>query len=122
MRMVLEERDLWEVVNEKVKLEQLGSALDQSTFKHKARTALATICHAMEDWQSPLVRWAKDAYDVWSRLEAKMDEGDDVRQHIKKMKTLAEQLDAVDDFVTEDDLVITLLLSLSESFAFLITA
>ena len=38
------------------------------------------------------------------------------------MKTLAEQLDAVGTPVSEDDLVITLLGRLSESFAFLITA
>ena len=51
-----------------------------------------------------------------------MDEGDDVLQHINNIKTLAEQLDAVGAPVNEDDLVITLLESLSESYAFLITA
>uniref|UniRef100_H3H9Z9 CCHC-type domain-containing protein n=1 Tax=Phytophthora ramorum TaxID=164328 RepID=H3H9Z9_PHYRM len=51
-----------------------------------------------------------------------MDEGDDVLEHINKLKTLAEQLDAVGAPVSEDDLVITLLGSLSESYQFLITA
>ncbi|CEG45477.1 copia proteinlike [Plasmopara halstedii] len=51
-----------------------------------------------------------------------MGEGDDVLTHINKMKTFAEQLDAVGASVTEDDLVTTLLGSLSKSFAFLITA
>ncbi|KAG3137143.1 hypothetical protein PC128_g25792 [Phytophthora cactorum] len=51
-----------------------------------------------------------------------MDEGDDVLEHINKVKTLAEQLDAVGAPVSEDDLVITLLASLSESYQFLITA
>ena len=53
---------------------------------------------------------------------SKMEEGDEALTHINKMKTLAEQLDAVGAPVTEDDLVITLLGSLSESFTFLITA
>ncbi|POM77524.1 LOW QUALITY PROTEIN: Copia proteinlike [Phytophthora palmivora] len=47
-----------------------------------------------------------------------MGEGDDVLEHINKVKTLAEQRWAL----REDDLVITLLASLSESYQFLITA
>ncbi|KAG3049457.1 hypothetical protein PI125_g26580 [Phytophthora idaei] len=42
-----------------------------------------------------------------------MEEGDDVLEHINKIKTLVEQLDAVGAPVSEDDLVITLLASLS---------
>uniref|UniRef100_A0AAV1V3B1 Polyprotein n=1 Tax=Peronospora matthiolae TaxID=2874970 RepID=A0AAV1V3B1_9STRA len=51
-----------------------------------------------------------------------MGEGDDVVEHINRLKTLAEQLDAVGAPVSEDDLIITLLASLSESYQFLITA
>ena len=51
-----------------------------------------------------------------------MEENDDLLKHINKIKTLAEQLDAVGAPVSEDDLVITLLASLSESYGFLITA
>uniref|UniRef100_A0AAV1TL77 CCHC-type domain-containing protein n=1 Tax=Peronospora matthiolae TaxID=2874970 RepID=A0AAV1TL77_9STRA len=96
----------------------------------------------MEDSQLPLVRSAENAYDAWSRLEGHyekkslanklflrrrfftttMGEGDDVLEHINKLKTMAEQLDAVGAPVSEDDLVITLLASLSESCQFLITA
>ncbi|KAG6613824.1 Transposon-encoded protein [Phytophthora cinnamomi] len=115
MAMVLEERDLWEVTSGEIKLEHCATTLDQTTFKRKSRKALAIICLAMEDSQLPLVRSAKDAYDAWSRLEGHfekkslanklflrrrffttmMAEGDDVLEHINKIKTLAEQLDAV---------------------------
>uniref|UniRef100_H3H4T3 CCHC-type domain-containing protein n=1 Tax=Phytophthora ramorum TaxID=164328 RepID=H3H4T3_PHYRM len=142
MQMVLEERELWEVTSGEVKLEHCTTTADQATFKRKSRKALAIICLAMEDSQLPLVRSAKDAHDAWSRLEGHfekkslanklflrrrffttmMDEGDDVLEHINKLKTLAEQLDAVGAPVSEDDLVITLLGSLSESYQFLITA
>uniref|UniRef100_A0AAV1U271 Uncharacterized protein n=1 Tax=Peronospora matthiolae TaxID=2874970 RepID=A0AAV1U271_9STRA len=54
--MVLEERDLWDVVSGEVKLEHCVSTLDQATFKMKSRKALAIICLAMEDSQLPLVR------------------------------------------------------------------
>ena len=56
MQMVLEERDLWDVVSGEVKLEHCVSTLDQATFKKKSRKALAIICLAMEDLQLPLVR------------------------------------------------------------------
>ncbi|KAG6623463.1 Copia proteinlike [Phytophthora cinnamomi] len=95
----------------------------------------------MEDSQLLLVRSAKDAYDAWSKPEGHfekkslanmlflrrrffttmMEEGDDALEHINKIKTLTEQLDAVGAPVSEDDLVITLLASLSESYQFLIT-
>ncbi|KAG2758788.1 hypothetical protein Pcac1_g29115 [Phytophthora cactorum] len=129
--------DKWEV-----KLEHCQTAADQALFRKKSRKALAIVCLAMEDSQLPLVRSAKDAHDAWSRLKGHfekkslanklflrrrffttmMDEGDGVLEHINKIKTLAEQLDAVGAPVSEDDLVITLLGSLSESYQFLITA
>uniref|UniRef100_A0AAV1UYL3 Uncharacterized protein n=1 Tax=Peronospora matthiolae TaxID=2874970 RepID=A0AAV1UYL3_9STRA len=142
MQMVLEERDLWEVTCGEVKLEHCTNVMDQSTFKRKSRKALAIICLAIEDSQLPLVRSASGAHDAWSRLEGHfekkslanklflrrrffttmMEEGDDVLEHINKIKTLAEQLDAVGAPISEDDFVITLLGSLSDSYQFLITA
>ncbi|OWZ03683.1 Copia protein [Phytophthora megakarya] len=131
---MLEERDLWEVASGEIKMEHWATTLDQTTFKRKSCKALAIICLAMEDSQLPLARSAKDAYDAWSRLEGHfekkslanklflrrrffttmMAEGDDVLEHINKIKTLAEQLDAVGVPVSEDDLVVLLLASLSD--------
>ena len=142
MQMVLEERDLWEVTSGEVKAEHCQTSLDQATFKRKSRKAMAVICLAMEDSQLPLVRSAKGAFDAWSKLEdhfekkslanklflrrrfftTLMEDGDDVLSHINKLKTLAEQLEAVGAPVSEDDLVITLLGSLNDSYQFLITA
>ena len=51
-----------------------------------------------------------------------MGEGDDVLEHFNRLKTLAEQLDAVGAPVSENEVVITLLASLSESHQLLITA
>lgn len=50
-----------------------------------------------------------------------IEEGDDALAPIHKLRTLAAQLDAVGAPVSEDDLTITLLGSLSESFQFLRT-
>ena len=142
IQMVLEERDLWEVVSGEVKAEHCTTALDQATFKWKSRKAMAVICLSMEDSQLPLVRSASGAFDAWSKLvdhfEKKslanklflrrrffttmMEDGDDVLSHINNLKTLAEQLKAVGAPVCEDDLVITLLGRLGDSYQFLITA
>ncbi|KAF1318445.1 Integrase catalytic core protein, partial [Globisporangium splendens] len=142
MQMVLEERELWEVVSGEIKLEHCQTESDQAVYRKKSRKALAIICLALEDSQLPLVRSASGAHDAWSKLEAHfekkslanklslrrrfftamMEDGNDVLQHINKLKTLAEQLDAVGAPVSEEDLVITLLGSLSESYQFLITA
>jgi hypothetical protein len=54
-------------------------------------------------------------------LSTIVDDGDDVLEHINKLSTLVEQLDAVGAPVSEDDLVVTLLSSLSESYQSLIT-
>ena len=69
MQMVLEERDLWEIVSGEIKAEQCKTQLDQATYKRKSRKAMAVICLAMEDSQLPLVRSASGACDAWSRLE-----------------------------------------------------
>uniref|UniRef100_A0AAV1VJ96 DUF4219 domain-containing protein n=1 Tax=Peronospora matthiolae TaxID=2874970 RepID=A0AAV1VJ96_9STRA len=116
MQMVLEERDLWEVVSGEIKAEQCETQLDQATYKRKSRKAMAVICLAMEDSQLPLVRSASGACDGCVKKR------DDVLEHINKLKTLAEQLEAVGAPVCEDDLAITLLGSLSDSYQFLITA
>ncbi|CEG41939.1 copia proteinlike [Plasmopara halstedii] len=142
VQMVLEEQGLWVVVCGEIKLEQCVTSLDRSTYKRKSRKAMAIICLAMEDSQLPLARSASGAHDAWSRLKGrfekkslaiklflcrrfltvKMEEGEDVLERISKIKTLAEQLDAIVYPVSEDDLVITLHASVSESYAFLITA
>ncbi|GMF66050.1 unnamed protein product [Phytophthora lilii] len=125
MQMVLEERDLWEVVRGESKWENCATALDQAAFKRKSRKALAIICLALEDTQLPLVRSASGAHDAWSRLEGHfekkglasklflrrrffttmMEEGEDVLENINKFKTLA---DATRDAVGTGDIVMSM--------------
>ena len=49
MQMVLEERDLWDVLSEEVKPEHLTSSLDQANYKRKSRKIIAIICLAIQD-------------------------------------------------------------------------
>lgn len=129
MQMVLEECHMWEFVNGEVKLEHCVTQLDRAAYESKFRKALEMVCLMMKDSLLSLVRSASGAHDAWSRLEehfekkslanklflclrfctTMMKEGDDVLEHINKLKSLADQLDVVDAPFSEDDFVITLL-------------
>ena len=50
-----------------------------------------------------------------------MEESDDVLEHINELKPVEEQHEVVGALVRKDDLMVTLLDSLSESYQFLIT-
>ena len=51
-----------------------------------------------------------------------MGKGDDMRNHVNKIKTISEHLEAIGDPIEERDLVIILIGSLPEEFNYLITA
>ena len=66
-QMVLEERELWEIVSGEIKLEHCQAENDQAVYRKKSRKALAIICLALEDSQLPSVRSASGAHDAWSK-------------------------------------------------------
>uniref|UniRef100_A0AAV1U6D6 CCHC-type domain-containing protein n=1 Tax=Peronospora matthiolae TaxID=2874970 RepID=A0AAV1U6D6_9STRA len=119
MQMVLEERDLWEVVSGEIKAEHHGR------FPATVGPVGKWCMRRMVKVGRPLREKKSLANKLFLRrrfFTTMMEEGDDVLEHINKLKTLAEQLEAVGAPVCEDDLVITLLGSLSDSYQFLITA
>ena len=106
------------------------------------KKARVTICLALNNCILATVRNCDTAVSVWSKLSSvyeskslvnrlfmrrklltmKMNEGDALSTHINSIKTLSEQLAAVNASVSEEDLVMTLLMSLPESFEHFITA
>ena len=141
MQMVLEDRDLWEVVEcpDGIKM---GDAGEDLMYKKKMKKAMALICLSLADPQLTLVRSCTTAYEVWNTLvkhyekpslanrlylrrklfTTMMNEGGDMITHINALRTLGEQLGAIGAGVSEDDMVITLLGSLPESYQYLIIA
>ena len=141
MRMLLEDKDMWNVVTgeEKRPDDDVASA---QRFDKRARKAHATIVLNLKDSQLLHVSSASSAREVWERLqdlyEAKglanclflrrklftcqMIEGDTMIAHINKVKAMGEQLEAIGAGVSDDDLVMTLLSSLPESYGGLIVA
>ena len=143
MEMILDEKDLWNIVegNEEAPSSDNDSK-DILAFKKRERTAFRILCTHMVDAQIQHVKSCKGAAQAWKTLcgihetkglanvlflrrkffTMKMQETDDLLQHINKVKTLADQLDALDVPVTEGDIVMTILESLPPSFENLIVA
>ena len=143
MEMILDEKDLWDLVEGSEEAPSSGSDPKViAAFRKRERTAFRILCSHMVDAQIQHVKSCKGAAEAWKVLcgihetkglanvlflrrkffTMKMQETDDLLQHINKVKTLADQLDALDVPVTEGDIVMTLLESLPPSFENLIVA
>ncbi len=137
MQLVLEDKELFGFIDgTDVKAE--GSA----EWVKRDKKARVTICLALSDSILAAVRSCETALSVWEKLASifeskslvnrlfmrrklltmKMSEGDALSTHINSIKTLSEQLAAVGAQVSEEDLVMTLLMSLPSSYEHFITA
>eukprot|EP00112_Aurelia_sp_Birch-Aquarium-sp1_P010241 Seg2196.2 transcript_id=Seg2196.2/GoldUCD/mRNA.D3Y31 product="Retrovirus-related Pol polyprotein from transposon TNT 1-94" protein_id=Seg2196.2/GoldUCD/D3Y31 len=132
--MCLIGKDLWEIVR--------ASENEQRRFRKRENLALASVGLSVATSLQIYVRSAKSAKEAWDNLEqhfeqkslsrkifyrrklyaARMDKGTSMLAHVNYMKTLSEHLEAVDDAVSEKDLVIILISSLPEEYNYLITA
>lgn len=140
MKMVLEERDLWDIVSgDEQRPEDSAGAV---AFNKRSKKALATICLSLANSQLLQVRHCTAPEEAWRVLErlyenkslanrlflrrkfftTQMAEGDNVLAHITKVRTMADKLEAVGAGIEEEDTVMTLLCSLPESYGSLITA
>jgi transposase InsO family protein len=148
MQMVLEEKDLWDIVTgDEPRPSQLdakagASVAETISYDKRAKKAFTIICLSVQDSQLGVVRSAKSAQEAWRKLvqhyemkglahklflrrkffTVQMVEGEDLTLHINKVKTLAEQLEAIGAPVSEEDIVMTLLCSLPETYHNLIVA
>jgi hypothetical protein len=139
IQMILEEKDLWDVVTGS---SPFSSGSENDAWIKKERKALATMCLYLKDTQLLQVRQCTTAKEAWKKLTdiyenkslttrlflrrrfftIQMTEGTSMMDHIAKVRTLAEKLEAIGAAVHEDDVVMTLLSSLPESFSNLITS
>jgi transposase InsO family protein len=143
MEMVLASMDLWEIVDDS----EEAPADDADTkvkkdYDRRAKKAMSIIGLNLVDSQLAHIRSCKGPAEAWRTLcnihetrslsnilfirrkffTSKMQEGDDLLNHINQVKALADQLNCLEVPVTEDDVVMTLLESLPPSFEHLITA
>jgi hypothetical protein len=114
MEMILDEKDLWDIVEGTEKAPSIESDKKViSAFKKRERVAFRILCTHMVDAQIQHVKSCKGVAEAWKTLcgihetkglanvlflrrkffTMKMQESDDLFQHINKVKTLADQLE-----------------------------
>ena len=142
IKMSLIGKDLWEIVQGTETLAEDDSAEEQRKFKKRENLALASVCLSVTTPLQIYVRSAKSAKEAWDNLQkqfeaksrskkifyrrklysTRMQKGTDMTEHINFLKTIADQLEAVEDPVSEEDLVIISISSLPDEYNYLITA
>jgi hypothetical protein len=143
MEMVLASMDLWEIVDRSA--EAAPSNADPKIIKEyqrSAKKAMSIIGINLVDSQLHHIKRGKGPAEAWKTLcnihetrslsnilficrkffTCKMQEGEDLLDHINKVKALADQLACLEVPVRDEDVVMTLLESLPPSYEYLITA
>ena len=143
MEMVLASMDLWEIVEETEEPPSKdGDAKEIKEYNRRAKKALSIISLSLVNSQLAHIKHCKGPAEAWKALcnvhetkslsnilfvrrkffTIKMQEGDDLMDHINHVKELADQLTSFEVPVREEDIVMTLLESLPSSFDNLIIA
>ena len=141
MRMLLIGKGVWDIVTGDEVLDEEAPNKEKLSFKKRENIALSTICLAINQGLKIYVRSAKTSKEAWDALGNHFEEkslsrkikyrrqlyalrkGKEITmtEHINKLKTIAEHLEALDDAVLEKDLVMILISSLPEDYNNLIT-
>lgn len=140
--MALVKDGLWSIVNGTETIPAVAEVDQRAKFIARRDRALVLIILSVEplllyllgDPEDPVVVWKKlsDKFQkkTWAnKLELrrrlyslKLSEGGSVQEHIRKMTEIFEELAVVSDPVQEEDHVVHMLASLSESYSVLVTA
>ena len=141
VKMFLIAKDLWGIANGTEVLANDAPEDERAKFRKRDHLALATICLSVSSSLQIYVRSCETSIDAWKSLAkrfeektlskrifyrrklygARMTKGMDVVTHLNYMKTIAEHLEAVEDPVSDKDLVMILISSLSDDYDNLIT-
>ena len=139
MKMQLIGKGLWEITEGTEVVEEGARQQDIRYFKKRENMALATICLGVAESLQIYVRNSKCAKETWDALEDHFEEKTLSRkimvrrklyqarmkgsmvEHINYVRTIADQLESLDDPVSEKDLVMVLLSSLPDHYNNLLT-
>ena len=141
MRMFLLGRDLWEIVEGSETIEEYDTDAERRKFRRRENHALSKICLSISSSLHIYVRSCKTAKEAWDNLEKRFEEKSLTRKieyrrklyaaklsdememvgHVNNLKTISERLESLGDPVTEKDLVMILISSLSDTYNNLIT-
>ena len=141
MRMFLIGKNLWEIVQGTEVLADDANNETKEKFQKRSNVALATICLGVTKDLQIIVRPSKTAKEAWDSLakrfvektlskkifyrrklyHAQMASRADMTAHIDHIKMISEHLEAVDDPVSDNDLVMILISSWPSEYNNLVT-
>jgi len=135
LQLILERSDLWDVVSgDELKPKDPDAA---KLWNKRDRNALAEICLAVEDHLLTQIASLDTSKAAWDSLKnqfvddslhsklflrqrfltTRMNEGDDMRQHLNRMKEMADELAVIGAPISDDDYVTTVCASLPSSYS-----
>ncbi|MGH7974689.1 MAG: retrotransposon gag domain-containing protein, partial [bacterium] len=143
MEMLLASKDLWDIVDGSEEApEEDSDPKMKKAYQRRAKLALSIIATNLVDKQAAHIQHCRDPAKAWIILcgvheqkslsnilfvrrkffTIKMQDGDDMLDHINKVKALADQLSCLDVPLRDEDVVMTLLQSLPDAYDYLIAA
>ena len=141
MKMYLMSQDLWEIVEGTERLPGGANQLQQQKFKKRGNQALASISLSVSNSVQLYVRKCKTAKEAWDALANHFEEKTLCRKvflhrklyslrmsgetsmvdHVNSVRDIADQLETLDDAVSEKYLVMILLSSVPDDYNNLLT-
>ncbi|KAF2348088.1 hypothetical protein FHG87_021155 [Trinorchestia longiramus] len=142
MRMCLVKDRLWDIVQGTETVSPTADEAAQRKFESRRDLALATIVLGVDQSQLYLLRDLTDPVEVWRKLQntfrkkswahkfrlkkklfnMKLENGQNLQDHLKVFVELLEELAIIGDAIVEEERVIILLSSLPDRFSTLVTA
>ena len=142
MQMLLEEKDLWSVVNGEEVEPSSTDATMHLAFKKKQRKAFIMISLSVADSVTAHIRSCENATDAWNKLvavheakgvanrlflrdqfrKAAMENGEKMLAYITRICGLVEKLDAIGVTIPEEEVVLTILGGLPSNYTPLVVA
>ena len=141
MKVYLVSRDLWDIVEGTEKLKDNATEKVKKEFRKRQQAAWSSICLSVSRDLQIYVRNTNTAQEAWDNLanhfqektlsskislrrklyDAKMENNGSMEKHINNIKTIAEELEAIEDEQSEKDLVFILMSSVPCDYRNLIT-
>ena len=142
MQMLLIGKNLWEIVEGTEILPDDANQQQRTDFRKRSNKALSLICLSVSTSLSFYVRGAKSGKEAWDCLQnhfeektlsrkvalhtklfaIKFDGTVSMAEHVNKIRTIADQLAALDKEIDESFLVMIMLGSLPKDYHHLLTA
>ena len=140
--MALKGKDLWEITNGEEIFDAEAPEDLRRRWKKRDSQAHSLVCLGVSDPLQIYVRTTKNAKEAWDSLsghfeekslskmiyyrrkmyESKLKTGESMIDHINKLQSIRESMEALDDPVSDRDFVMILMSSLPAEYNYLITA